>query len=88
MDETVREDQRERARRLHPLEGLIRVMDDPHRFLDIMLAAADETVAKASLQEQFGLTQEQAHAAINLQFRSMSEWTRQAIREEAAALRD
>ncbi|MGM7670259.1 hypothetical protein [Microbacterium sp. A93] len=88
MDETVRADRRERARRLHPLEGLIRVMDDPHRFLDIMLAATDASAAEAALQEQFGLTRMQAQAAINLQFRSLSEWTRQAIRDEAAALRD
>jgi len=88
MDEAVRDERRERARRFHVLDGLVRVMDGPHRFLDIMLAATDASAAEKSLQEHFGLSREQAQAAINLQFWSMSEQTRQAIREEAAALRD
>lgn len=85
MDEAEHEAQWKRAHRLHIMDGLIRAMDDPHRFLDIMLSAANRTAAAAALQEQFGLSSEQAQAAMNLQFWSMSE--RQMIRDEADALR-
>jgi DNA gyrase/topoisomerase IV subunit A len=88
MDETVRDRRPQRALRMHALEGLLRVLDDPHRFLDVVLSAKDETVAEAALQEQFGLSPDQARWAMNLQVRSMPESARQAIREEAESLRD
>lgn len=91
MDETEREEQwerRKRADRLHIMEGLIQAMNDPHRFLDIMLSATDRTAAEAALEGQFGLSRDQAGAAMNMQFRMMSEETRQSIRTEADDLRD
>lgn len=90
MDETEREEQWEqwkRADRLHIMEGLIQAINDPHRFLDIVLSAADRTAAEAALEDQFGLSREQARAAMNMQFLMMSEETRQSIRTEADELR-
>lgn len=81
------EEQWRRVERLHIMEGLIQAIDDPHRFLDIVLSAADSTAAEAALEDQFGLSQVQARAAMNLQFRTMSEETRQLIRNEADGLR-
>lgn len=62
-------------------------LGDPHRFLDIVLSAADRTAAEAALDDQFGLSREQARAAMNMQFLMMSEETRQSIRTEADELR-
>lgn len=77
----------QRAERLRILEGLIQVNDDPHRFLDLVLSATDTTAAEEALQEQFGWSRAQARAALNVQFRMMSEETRQAILAEADGLR-
>ena len=90
MDETEREEHWERlkrADRLHIMEGLIQAINDPHRFLDIVLSAADRTAAEAALADQFSLSGEQARAAMNMQFLMMSEDTRQSIRTEADNLR-
>jgi DNA gyrase/topoisomerase IV subunit A len=87
MKDTERE-RRRRAEKLHILDGLLRVLDEPHRFLDVLLSATDETVAQDALRRQFGLSADQAVAAINLQFRSMSTAARQAIRDQADLNRD
>ncbi|QCU76941.1 hypothetical protein E7744_00875 [Citricoccus sp. SGAir0253] len=64
------------------------MLEDPHRFLDVMLSATDEAAALHALQERFDLDEEQGRVAINMQFRSMTDRTRRLIREEAHLLRD
>ncbi|MEW1982546.1 hypothetical protein AB0333_16705 [Citricoccus sp. NPDC079358] len=44
------------------------------------------TVARQALQEQFGLNEEQARAAVNMQFISMTKLRGQQIRDEVDAL--
>ncbi|WP_188806221.1 hypothetical protein [Citricoccus zhacaiensis] len=69
------------------MEGLIQATDNPHRFLDIVCSAADRTAAEAALEDQFGLSRDQARVAMNMQFGMMPEETRQSIRTEADDLR-
>lgn len=81
------EEQWKRTDRLHIIEGLIQATNDPHRFLEVVLSAADNTTAEAALEDQFGWSREQARAAMNMQFWMMSEETLQSIRTEADDLR-
>lgn len=78
---------RHRAQRLHIMQGLDAVLEEPHRFLDVVLAAPDEVVVLEALREQFGLDEVQAKATVNMQFRLMTGKARQLMREEVDILR-
>jgi DNA gyrase/topoisomerase IV subunit A len=69
------------------VQGPLRVLEDPHRFLDVVLSATDEVTVLQALHEQFGLDEFQAKAVIDMQFRLMTGRTRQLLRDEADMLR-
>jgi DNA gyrase subunit A len=81
------QDPRHRAEQLHLLQGLLRVLDDPHGFLEAMLSATDEAAARQALHDRFGLDESQAQMALNMQFWSLTGQRRQLFRDEADMLR-
>jgi len=84
------DDQVRRAQdRLDILDGLVRALEDPHALLDLLLRTDDAEAARQTLQNEFGLTEIQAMAALDLQFRRVPARELQKIiadRDEVAAV--
>jgi DNA gyrase subunit A len=75
--------------RLDILDGLVRALEDPHALLDVLVRADDVETARQALQDAFGLTEIQAMAVLDLQFRRVPVWELQKIiahRDEVAAV--
>ena len=87
-DEPLEDQIRAAQERLHILEGLVRALEDPHALLDTLLRAHDVASARQSLQTDFELSEIQAMAALDLQFRRAPRQELQKIidaRDEIAA---
>ena len=88
-DETLEKIQHAQDR-LAILDGLVRALEDPHALLDVLLQADDTETARQALQDAFGLSEIQAMAALDLQFRRVPSQELQRIRsnrdEVAAAI--
>ncbi|MCW2814852.1 MAG: gyrA [Nocardioides sp.] len=88
MDDETRRDELQRAEeRIHLLEAVVVVMEQPHRVLDVVLGAADVTDAAHRLQREFGFSDAQASLALDVQFRRMPDRERQRITVELAETR-
>lgn len=74
--------------RLHIYEALSAVLADPHRVLDVLLAAPDADAATAGLRTEFGLTDIQAAVVLDLQFRRLNADDRERIITTVAELRE
>ena len=71
------------AEKLHVQHGLLAVFEDPHRFLEIVLAAEDDHIAVEALCQQFDLDPAQSRAALGMPCWMMTAHRRHAIQEEA-----
>ena len=65
--------------RLHIFEGLVRVLDEPHQFIDVVLAGTDVHDTVEALQAAFGISEIQAVAALDMQFRRLSKRTQSLV---------
>lgn len=74
--------------RLHIYEALTTALADPHRVLDVLLAAPDADAATAGLRTEFGLTDIQAAVVLDLQFRRLNADDRERISTTVAELRE
>lgn len=73
--------------RLHIHQALTTALADPHRVLDVLLAAPDIEAAAAGLRTEFGLTDIQAAVVLDLQFRRLNQSDRERIETTAEELR-
>ena len=69
-------------RRLHLLEGLLTVLADLDRLIDILRHAADGSTAKAVLQETFNFSDRQADAILSMPMRRLTGLERQSLQTE------
>jgi DNA gyrase subunit A len=87
-DDTLEDQIRAAQDRLHVLEGLVRALEDPHALLDVLLRTDDVASARQALQTDVGLSEIQALATLDLQFRRAPRQELQKIvdaRDELAA---
>ncbi len=70
--------------RAHILEGLKIALDDIDRVIEIIKKSADKDVASQNLQKEFGLSQLQANAILEMKLRTLSGLERQKIEDELA----
>jgi DNA gyrase/topoisomerase IV subunit A len=73
--------------RLHIFEALVRVLDDPHRFVDVVLAGTNPSDTVEALQTAFGFSEIQAVAALDMQFRHLSKRTQSLMRSDVEQMR-
>ncbi|GAA4719824.1 DNA gyrase subunit A [Nocardioides conyzicola] len=68
--------------RLHILDPLVRVLEDPHELLDVLLGAADVASARAALREHYGIDDIQAAAVLDMQLRQLPPGQQRRIARE------
>ena len=77
-----------RAReRAHILEGLVIALDHLDEVIKLIRAAADPATAKSGLMENFGLSERQAQAILEMRLQRLTGLERDKIVEEYAALK-
>ncbi|WP_341928274.1 hypothetical protein [Nocardioides psychrotolerans] len=86
-EQTAAERLQELEYRLHILDGLLRVLDDPHRFTDVVLSGTEIDDTVEALQEAFGFSHIQAVAALDMQFRRLSKRTQSSMRSDVEQMR-
>ncbi|NYJ05381.1 hypothetical protein [Petropleomorpha daqingensis] len=64
------------------LEAVSAALADPHRTLDVLLAAADEDEARQRVAEAFEVSPEQAQVVLDMQFRLLTATRRAALADE------
>jgi DNA gyrase subunit A len=69
-------------RRKHILEGLLIALDNLDEVIDTIRNAADVDDARAKLTANFGLSDEQANAILDMQLRRLAALERQRIQDE------
>lgn len=88
IDDQERQHQvRDLQSRLHIFQGLVSVLGDPHAFVDVVIQGADMTDALRSLSASYGLSDIQAQAALDLQFRRLDQTSQSKIRAELVDIR-
>ena len=75
-------------RRQHILEGLLIALDHLDEVIETIRNAEDVESARAQLMENFGLSEEQANAILDMQLRRLAALERQKIQEEYAEIRE
>lgn len=70
--------------RLGIMRALVRVANDPHRLVDAIHGAADAADALRRTQDEFSVSEEQASAVLNAQFRSLSRGDRDRLAQMLA----
>jgi len=70
--------------RAHILEGLKIALDDIDRVIEIIKKSPDKDVASQNLQKEFGLSELQANAILEMKLRTLSGLERQKIEDELA----
>jgi DNA gyrase subunit A len=73
-------------RRAHVLEGYLIALDNLDAVIALIRAADDTETARAGLMEQFGLTEIQAVAILDMRLRALTGLERQRIQDEHADL--
>ncbi len=68
--------------RAHILEGLVVALDNLDRVIELIRAAPDPAAANAELQAQFGLSQPQAQAILDMRLQRLTGLERDKIIEE------
>ncbi|WP_104108366.1 DNA gyrase subunit A [Nocardioides sp. 616] len=68
------------------VEAVEAAASNAHGVLDVLLTSSDAESAVEALQEQFGLTQIQAHVVMDMQFRRVTQIERRKFRERCEAL--
>ncbi|MGQ9552926.1 MAG: DNA gyrase subunit A [Anaerolineae bacterium] len=73
----------ERAqRRAHILQGLLIALDNIDAIIETIRSSPDTETASHRLIERFGLSEEQAHAILDMQLRRLASLERQRLQEE------
>jgi DNA gyrase subunit A len=73
--------------RLEVVLGLIRALEELPRVIEMITAAADAAVARASLQVQLDLSERQADAVLAMPLRRLTGLEQEGLRKEAEDLR-
>ncbi len=73
---------------LHVLDGLVVAAQDPRAVLDLILDSDDVEVAAELLRERLGLTEIQARAVLDMQFRRATRVDRNKVIERRDELGD
>lgn len=68
--------------RAHILEGLLKALDILDEVIQTIRSSADSDTAKASLMENFGFTERQAIAILDMQLRKLAALERQKLQDE------
>lgn len=63
------------------------VLDDPHAFIDVVLQGAETSDALRSLSASYGLSEIQARAALDMQFRRLDRSSQSTIRADLEEIR-
>jgi DNA gyrase/topoisomerase IV subunit A len=85
-DQTPAEQLHELEMRLHIVEALVQVMDDPHRFVDTVLSD-DTSDPVGALRDGFGFSEVQARASLDMQFRSLGKTSQSRWRAQLDDMR-
>ena len=75
-------------KRLHLVQGFMKAMTDLDQVVKIIRAADDAAAASAQLQQQHGLSAEQAEGVLNLSLRRLTSLEAQKLQEENDKLVD
>ena len=67
-------------------EAVAVAIGDPHRVLEIVLSASDSDAATRALQERYDLTEPQALAVLDMQFRRVTAADREQIEQRRQEL--
>ncbi len=79
---------RKAEERAHVLEGYLVALDNLDAVIALIRAAADADEARDALQEQFGLTEIQAQAILDLRLARLTGLERRRIQDEYAGLQE
>jgi DNA gyrase subunit A len=74
--------------RAHILEGYLVALDNLDEVIALIRSSDDTETARAGLQEQFGLTEIQAQAILDLRLRALTGLERKRIEDEYADLKE
>lgn len=72
--------------RAHILEGLLKALDNIDRVIAIIRGSKNVTIAKASLMEEFSLSEAQAQAIVDMRLRALTGLEREKLEGEYAEL--
>lgn len=78
----------EAEKRAHILEGLLIALDNLDAVIALIRASADPEVAKSGLMEQFGLSEIQAKAILDMRLQRLTGLERDKIRKEYEELQE
>lgn len=76
------------TQQLHVLDGLTVAARDPRAVLDLILDSDDVEIAAVALKDRFGLTEVQARAVLDMQFRRVARLDRSKLVERRDELAD
>ena len=79
---------RQAERRAHVLEGYLTALDSLDAVIALIRASADADAAREGLQEQFGLSEIQAQAILDLRLRALTALERKRVEDEHRDLRE
>jgi DNA gyrase subunit A len=90
----VRNELRGAQDQVQVLEAIVVAVNDAHRVLDAVLKASGQAAARGALEQQYGFTEMQATAVLDMQFGRMNaidvegfEQRRQELTARVAALK-
>jgi DNA gyrase subunit A len=79
---------RKAEERAHVLEGYLRALENLDEIIALIRASADPDEARTGLQEEFGLTEIQAQAILDLRLQRLTGLERKRIEDEYADLQE
>jgi DNA gyrase subunit A len=79
---------RQAEKRAHVLEGYLTALDSLDAVIALIRASADADAAREGLQEQFGLSEIQAQAILDLRLRALTALERKRVEDEHRDLRE
>jgi len=79
---------RQKEKRAHVLEGYLIALDNLDAVIALIRASADADTARAGLQEQFGLSDIQAQAILDMRLARLTGLARKEVEDEYADLRE
>jgi DNA gyrase subunit A len=79
---------RQAERRAHVLEGYLKALDSLDAIIELIRAAADTDEARTGLIEQFGFSEVQAQAILDLRLRALTALERKRVEDEYADLKE
>ena len=79
---------RQAERRAHVLEGYLKALDNLDAIIVLIRAAADTDEARTGLIEQFGFSEVQAQAILDLRLRALTALERKRVEDEFADLQE